>query len=511
MQLTLLEKEQYEKTTKIRKKSNKSITSNNDVVDAIIAEVQNTNTHNEPKRTTDANYDKIENTVIDHKTPANDLDNNIQKEYTVSEISYELRKTVESKFGSVRVKGEISGLKIATSGHAYFNLKDNDAVISCTCWKPVLSAVKIAIEDGMEVIISGKITTFAGQSKYQINVEYIQHTGIGALMQILEERKKKLAAQGIFDISRKKTLPMLPKKIGVITSMSGAVIKDIIHRIKERCPINLVIYPVSVQGTTAASEVSDAINEFNSLDNQNAPEIIIIARGGGSIEDLWAFNEEVVVMAAYNSRIPIISAVGHETDFTLLDFVADIRAPTPTAAAEIAVPVLTDLKFTINNYGLILRNKISSKVQHANEIISTYNNTILSNPDNFLYKYDQKLDIFTNLLIQALPNMITIKSAALQKQNISMLSMLNLVNLLQTKLYNVNLQNTFDNYYQKIYHKLTIYDKSLSRLNIQQILNMGFAILMDKNSKIIDTTQTLANTKEIDVQLKDGKTLIQIK
>jgi exodeoxyribonuclease VII large subunit len=263
-------------------------------------------------------------------------------EYSVSEIAGALKRTVEDRFPFVRVRGEISGLKFATSGHVYFDLKDDKAVLNAIIWKAGVRAMRVRPEAGLEVVATGKITTYPGSSRYQIIVEQLELAGRGALMAMLEERKKKLAAEGLFDAARKKKLPFLPEIVGVITSPTGAVLRDIMHRLNDRFPRRVLLWPVAVQGEKAAAEIAAAIAGFNAF-RENRPDVLIVARGGGSIEDLMAFNEEVVVRAAAASAIPLISAVGHETDTTLIDFASDRRAPTPTAAAEMAVPVRTEL------------------------------------------------------------------------------------------------------------------------------------------------------------------------
>ncbi len=273
------------------------------------------------------------------ETPVSNL-----PEFTVTTLSAALKRAVEDQFAFVRVRGEISGLKFHSSGHVYFDLKDDKAVLNAVIWRGNTARLKIRPEAGMEVICTGKLSTYAGSSRYQIIVEQVELAGLGALMAMLEERRKKLAAEGLFDASRKKKLPFLPDVIGVITSPTGAVIRDIMHRLEARFPRRVLLWPVAVQGEKAAAEVAAAITGFNAFGaHLPKPDLIIVARGGGSVEDLMAFNDEAVVRAAAASTIPLISAVGHETDTTLIDFAADIRAPTPTAAAELAVPVRTEL------------------------------------------------------------------------------------------------------------------------------------------------------------------------
>jgi exodeoxyribonuclease VII large subunit len=268
-------------------------------------------------------------------------------EFTVTELSAALKRTVEDAYGYVRVRGEISGYKGPhTSGHVYFAIKDEGAKIEAVIWKGVFGRMRIKPTEGLEVVITGKLTTYPNRSSYQIIVETLEPAGLGALMALLEERKKMLTAEGLFDDARKQLLPFLPTVIGVVTSPTGAVIRDILHRLADRFPRHVVVWPVKVQGEGSAEQVAAAIRGFNALPAKHPvpkPDLIIVARGGGSLEDLWSFNEEIVVRAAAESMIPLISAVGHETDITLIDFAADRRAPTPTAAAEMAVPVRSEL------------------------------------------------------------------------------------------------------------------------------------------------------------------------
>ena len=273
-------------------------------------------------------------------------------EWSVSELSAALKRTVEDAYGFVRVRGEVSGFKgPSPSGHCYFRLKDDKAVLEGVIWKGVWGRMRVKPEEGLDVIVSGKLTTFAGSSKYQLVIDSLEPAGVGALMKLLEERKKKLAAEGLFDEARKQLIPFLPKVIGVVTSPTGAVLRDILHRLADRFPRRVLVWPVRVQGEASAAEVASAIAGFNALPERGTlprPDLIIVARGGGSLEDLWSFNEEIVVRAAAASMIPLISAVGHETDITLIDFASDRRAPTPTAAAEMAVPVRAELLASIS-------------------------------------------------------------------------------------------------------------------------------------------------------------------
>lgn len=284
-----------------------------------------------------------------------DISSTNAPEFTVSELSSALKRTIEDRFSLVRLRGEISNYRGPhSSGHAYFCLKDQGARIDAVIWKGNFTRLKAKLQEGLEVVATGKVTTFPGKSAYQLIVENLEPAGVGALMALLEERRRMLTAEGLFAEARKQLLPFLPETIGVVTSPTGAVIRDILHRIGERFPRHVLVWPVRVQGDSCAAEVAAAIDGFNALPEQGAlkrPDVIIIARGGGSLEDLWGFNEEIVVRAAAASMVPLISAIGHETDWTLLDHVADLRAPTPTAAAEKAVPVRAELVATLADLG----------------------------------------------------------------------------------------------------------------------------------------------------------------
>ncbi len=284
---------------------------------------------------------------------------------TVTELSGALKRTIESSFGKVRVRGEISGFKRHSSGHCYFSLKDEAACMDAVIWRTSAATLAFRPEDGAEVIATGKLTTYPGRSKYQIVVDQMELAGEGALLALLERRRKALAAEGLFAEARKRPLPFLPRIIGVVTSPTGAVIRDILHRLEDRCPTRVILWPVAVQGEGAAAGIARAIRDFPNIEPR--PDLLIVARGGGSIEDLWAFNEEEVVRAAADSPIPLISAVGHETDTTLIDFAADRRAPTPTAAAEMAVPVRSELFAQLDELGSRARHCLSRRADRSRE------------------------------------------------------------------------------------------------------------------------------------------------
>ena len=284
---------------------------------------------------------------------------------SVSELSGALKRAVEDAFGHVRVRGEISGFKRHSSGHCYFSLKDENACMDAVIWRTSAAVLAFRPEDGAEVIATGKLTTYPGRSKYQIVIDRLELAGEGALLALLEKRRKALAAEGLFAPERKRPLPFLPRVIGVVTSPTGAVIRDILHRLEDRCPTHVILWPVPVQGEDAAAKIAAAIRAFPAIEPR--PELLIVARGGGSIEDLWAFNEEEVVRAAAESPIPLISAVGHETDTTLIDHAADRRAPTPTAAAEIAVPVRSVLVAQLGGLQHRAQECLSRRVERTRE------------------------------------------------------------------------------------------------------------------------------------------------
>ena len=325
-------------------------------------------------------------------------------EFTVSEISGEVKRTLEGTFGRIRVKGEVGRVFKARSGHLYYDIKDDRSVLACTTWKGQISSLSVVPEEGLEVVVTGRLTAFGGQSKYNMNVDEVAVAGQGALMALLEKRKKQLEAEGLFAPERKKPLPYLPQIIGVVTSPSGAVIRDILHRLRDRFPRKVLVWPVAVQGANCAAEVARAIDGFNQLTPGGAlprPDLIIVARGGGSIEDLWGFNEEIVARAAAGSQIPLISAVGHETDTTLIDFVSDRRAPTPTAAAELAVPVRLELLGWVEQQGARLTRGAGQAVQIRRQRLNDLSRA-LPKPDTLLETPRQRLDQVSYRLPDAL-------------------------------------------------------------------------------------------------------------
>ncbi len=327
-------------------------------------------------------------------------------EYTVSEISGAVKRVIEGEFGRVRVRGEVGRVFAARSGHLYFDIKDDRCVLASVAWKGQVAALTARPEEGMEVVATGTLTTFGSQSKYQLTVDDLRPAGVGALMAMLERRRAALQAEGLFDAGRKRALPYLPEVIGVVTSPSGAVIRDILHRLADRFPRSVLVWPVAVQGPHCAAQVAAAIRGLNALAPGGAiprPDLLIVARGGGSIEDLWGFNEEIVVRAAAESAIPLISAVGHETDTTLIDHAADHRAPTPTAAAERAVPVRADLMARVAEQGARLTRAATQATGRPRQRLADLSRA-LPRPDTLLAPARQRLDRADAGLPRALRN-----------------------------------------------------------------------------------------------------------
>ena len=338
-------------------------------------------------------------------------------EVNVSELAGALKRTIEDAFGHVRLRGEISGYRGPhSSGHVYFSLKDAGAKIDAVIWKGVFGRLRFRPEEGLEVIATGKITTFPGKSSYQIVIDALEPAGVGALMALLEERKKKLAAEGLFDPARKQLLPYLPQVIGVVTSPTGAVIRDILHRLDDRFPRHVLVWPVRVQGETSAAEVAAAIRGFNAIAPGGPiprPDVLIVARGGGSLEDLWSFNEEIVARAAAESEIPLVSAVGHETDTTLIDYVSDVRAPTPTAAAEMVVPVRAELFATTRDLGARLTGGVTRGFERARTELRSAARA-LPGPEALLAIPRQRLDLAAIRLAGAARGLVDRRHQALQ-------------------------------------------------------------------------------------------------
>ncbi|MEM8616074.1 MAG: exodeoxyribonuclease VII large subunit [Pseudomonadota bacterium] len=319
-------------------------------------------------------------------------------ELSVSELSAALKRTIETTYDRVRVRGELGRVTIARSGHLYADIKDEKAVLSTVMWKGQVGRLTFKLEEGLEVVATGRLSTYPGRSNYQLIADTMRPAGVGALMALLEERKKKLAAEGLFDERYKKPLPFLPKTIGVVTSPTGAVIRDILHRVEDRFPVRVILWPALVQGDQAAPQIEAAIRGFNAMQGKDRPDVLIVGRGGGSIEDLWPFNEEAVVRAAFESAIPLISAVGHETDTTLIDYVADARAPTPTGAAEIAVPVRSQLQLSLDDLLMRLKRLLARQSSQARERLQA---SRLPRPERLLEAKRQRFDMAAERLPRA--------------------------------------------------------------------------------------------------------------
>jgi exodeoxyribonuclease VII large subunit len=433
-------------------------------------------------------------------------------EWTVSELSSALRRTVEDAYGYVRVRGEVSGFKGASpSGHVYFRLKDDKAVLEAVIWKGTFGRMRVRPEEGLDVIVSGKLTTFAGSSKYQIVIDSLEPAGIGALMKLLEERKKKLAAEGLFDEARKQLLPFLPEVIGVVTSPSGAVIRDILHRLEDRFPRRVLVWPVRVQGETSAAEVAAAIHGFNAMPEGGPmprPDLIIVARGGGSLEDLWSFNEEIVVRAAAASMIPLISAVGHETDVTLIDFASDRRAPTPTAAAEMAVPVRAELMTALSNLG-------SRKLACWRRNVDRYRKELrllaraLPALDDLLAVPRQRLDACAGRLPRALRANAQIHHTQLTRAA-SRLSPRLLSHRIercheQTAAFGDRARRAFRIFRDRRFQRLRSAGQLLAAYSYRGVLARGFALVRDGDGKPLRTAAAVASGTRLDIEFSDGR------
>ncbi|WP_336294320.1 exodeoxyribonuclease VII large subunit [Bartonella sp. CB169] len=431
-------------------------------------------------------------------------------EFSVSEIAGALKRIVEEKFDYVRIRGEISGYRGAhASGHAYFALKDDKARLEAVIWRSVMEKLKFPPEEGMEVIAVGKLTTYLRSSKYQIIIEALEPTGVGALMTLLENRKKKLADEGLFDESKKKPLPYMPRVIGVVTSPTGAVIRDIIHRISDRFPLHILVWPVRVQGETSGREVADAVEGFNALPLGGIipkPDLIIVARGGGSLEDLWGFNDEAVVRAVYASTLPVISAVGHETDWTLIDYVADWRAPTPTGAAEKAVPVKFDLEVEVASLGARLRKGLARYFDFHQQKLRAVTRGLLT-VDQLFSLPRRGFDEISSRLQRAL-------HVSFDKQRFCFyavgarfsLRLLNVEHAKQNTIeYTIRLHRAFLRSVEKQRAQAELSFRLLRSASYQSILERGFVLALEQNDKPIKRLVKLPKTGSIKLRFFDGE------
>tara|TARA_A200000113_G_scaffold3322_1_gene3616 strand:+ start:100 stop:1434 length:1335 start_codon:yes stop_codon:yes gene_type:complete len=434
-------------------------------------------------------------------------DNTNNPVYSVGEFSHVIKKLVESNFTYVRIRGEISRPSFPGSGHVYFTLKDMDGTIAAIIWKYTMPRLSIRPEEGMEVICTGKVTTFAGQSKYQIIVENMEVAGEGALLKMLEDRRKKLLAEGLFDQRHKKPIPYLPERIGVITSPSGAVIRDILHRVSDRFPCHIYVWPVAVQGDGSASQIANAVDKFNELTDQTIvkkPDLLIVARGGGSLEDLWSFNEEIVVRAVFNSTIPVISAVGHETDTTLIDFVSDLRAPTPTGAAEKSVPVREDLRGRIGELELRLKslffNKMNINKDRLNSLIR-----LLGKPDQIFDNKNQKLDFVFKDIENLFKTIFAEQKNKIMQYTQKLIPPKVLINNLDSKIQ--LLDTRFNNYLGILIKnkvtKLNFLSQLLEASSFNRVLDRGFALVMNDKGKPIKLSKEVPKKSNIKIKFAD--------
>ncbi|WP_417826190.1 exodeoxyribonuclease VII large subunit [Thalassospira povalilytica] len=478
-------------------------------------------------------------------------------EFSVSDLSNALKRTVEDAFSFVRVRGEISGFKQASSGHMYLALKDDKAVLDGVCWRGQAAKLGLVPEDGMEVIVTGRLTTFPGRSKYQIVIESMEVAGEGALLKLLEERKKKLAAEGLFDPDRKKPIPFLPDVIGIVTSPTGAVIRDIMHRLRDRFPRRVLLWPVLVQGQGAAEQVAEAVRGFNDLlpyGQIPRPDVLIVARGGGSLEDLWCFNEEIVARAVADSDIPVISAVGHETDTTLIDFVSDLRAPTPTGAAEKAVPVRMDLIGQVEEDGLRLAQAVRRLGLEKKTALESLARG-LGDPKRMLEERAQTLDNWADRLPRAAVNLTQQARARLNEASARLVSpreqlsekrgrlenaalrldgaMKSALQMQQARLdraaaglrpgdakrdvvraekqiadLGARMQAAVGNIVKREAEGLARYDRLLESYSYRNVLKRGFAVVRDGAGNLVGKSGDLVTGQSYDLEMGDGITRV---
>lgn len=458
-------------------------------------------------------------------------------EFTVHEISMAIKRQLEGEFAHIRVRGELSGCKRASSGHIYVKLKDENAVIEGICWRGQAMRLGVQPEDGLEVIATGRLTTYPGRSQYQLIIEHLELAGEGALLKLLEQRRKKLAAEGLFDASRKKPLPFLPEVIGVITSPTGAVIRDILHRLADRIPRHVVIWPVMVQGSESAAQIVAAIEGFNSLtpkDEVKRPDLLIVARGGGSLEDLLPFSEEAVVRAAAASEIPLISAVGHETDITLIDLAADLRAPTPTAAAEMAVPVRNQLLLDL---GAAIRaaSLAASRILEERRLRTLSLTRALPAPQGVLMVKSQHLDVWVDRMMTAGQQQVRLRQERLtgvasrlrtphQQLEAAQLALKHRLAFLRhafigswqgslhllertTQIFHTDALRHRLSLVQERYEHL---DRHFDSLSIEAVLRRGFALVRRPSGEVITKAADAHTGERLEILLQDGHLAAEI-
>ena len=433
------------------------------------------------------------------------------REFTVSELAQAVRRAVEDEFDYVRVRGEISGFRgVHSSGHAYFTLKDTDAAIDAVIWRTTWQRLRFKPEEGLEVIATGRLTTYPRSSKYQLVIDAIEPAGAGALMALLEERRKAFAAEGLFAAERKKKLPYLPRLIGVVTSPTGAVIRDILHRLNDRYPTSVLVWPVRVQGETAAAEIAAAVTGFNAIADGGRvrrPDLLIVARGGGSIEDLWPFNEEIVVRAVAASRIPVISGVGHETDTTLVDYAADHRAPTPTAAAEAAVPVRAELVAYVDDQGARTRTVIRRQLSNSRDRLRAAAGQ-LPRPLDLLGIARQRLDLASSNLVASLRHLGQNKRLryATAAAKLSPQTLVADLRHIQARFVPSaqRLQPAYERLVEQRAERLATLGKLLDSYSYKGVLDRGFALVTDDQGHIVRSKGAVRPGQVLAVEVADG-------
>ena len=423
-----------------------------------------------------------------------------EKILTVTELSRAIKGTVEENFNSLKIQGEVSGLKLHSSGHTYFSLKDNDSLINAICWRG--TKISVALEEGMEIVAKGHVTTYPGRSTYQFIVEEANIAGEGAWLKIFNERKKLYESMGYF--ANKRPIPKFPQLIGIVTSKTGAVLHDMENRLKDRYPFcKVLVWSTNVQGTGAAEQIASAVRGFNFMTVK--PDVLIVARGGGSIEDLWAFNEEVVVKAVFESKIPVISGVGHEPDWTLIDFAADLRAPTPTAAIEYATPVLAEVNLQVSDFGNRMGRSMLRIVQEQTVRLSSFSR-YLSSSQNFIISIVQKFDDKADRFMSAMQNFLN--SAKLSLKAKRLINPTSYINFKRQQY--ISLQRVFDKlatHYLLPYHdKLATFSIRLEQASFKKILSKGFCFITDNSGKIIETKKKLESihNTNICIHFQDG-------
>lgn len=437
------------------------------------------------------------------QVPMSDSSPTNQAELTVSELAARLKRTIETNYDHVVVRGELGRVTLAKSGHMYADLKDEKAVLNTIMWRSQVERLPFRPEEGLEVIATGRLSTYEGRSAYQLIASTMRPAGAGALMQLLEERKKKLAAEGLFDPKHKKPIPYIPRVIGVVTSPTGAVIRDILHRIRERFPVRVIVWPALVQGEQAAAQVTAGIRGFNAMTGADRPDVLIVARGGGSIEDLWPFNEEIVVRAAFDSKIPLISAVGHETDTTLIDYVSDRRAPTPTGAAEMAVPVRTELILSTGEIGDRLKRALTRALSRSRDKLAAAR---LPRPEMLLQPARQRLDFASANLPKAALALTQKARLKLSHLQLSPAMLKYEIRQGRQRLWDiaVRARPALMRLIEKRTAALNTEAKMLETLSYQATLKRGYTIVRDIDGRLIRSAAIASGTDQFRVSFADG-------